>query len=758
MFEIVEHQRFSDLTFLWKVKAPDVAHAAQPGHFIMLRLHEGGERIPLTVADYDREEGTITLVIQALGKTTIEMRDNYRAGDSFADFVGPLGIPSHVESGKHVVLVGGGLGVAPIFPQLRALKEAGCRTTGIIGFRNKDLLFWEDKFSAYCDELIVCTDDGSYGREGFVTAALKDVCENDKPDLCIAIGPLPMMRAAVEVTRPFAIKTMISLNTVMVDGTGMCGSCRVNVGGQLKFACVDGPDFDGHLVNFAELMLRQNRFAPLENKAREDQDHLCQLNALLRSKKRPIRKVKEVEPHQTPMPERDAEQRSHNFDEVNLGYNLTMALRESERCIQCKVPTCIEGCPVHIDIPSFIRHIMQRDIAGARDVILKDNLFPSICGRVCPQESQCESKCVVGMGKKNDRQAVAIGRLERFVGDNAPPPKVEVQDCEGRLGRVAIVGSGPAGMACAADLAQAGAKVTIFEALHVAGGVLQYGIPSFRLPRNIIEREMGLLKQLGVKIETNKIIGRTFTVHQLMEEKGFDAVFIATGAGSPVFLGLPGEGAKQVYSANEFLTRINLMRGNSFPLADTPVAFGERVAVIGAGNTAMDCCRVAKRAGAKEVWCVYRRTKSEAPARVEEIRHAGEEGIVFHWLTAPAEIYTDDESNVSGMRCEKMELGEPDSSGRRRPVPTGDFVDLPVDTVIYALGTKANPIIGQTTANLELNKWGNIKADDEQRTSITGVWAGGDIVTGGATVILALGAGRSAAKSMIGYLRNKNCD
>lgn len=753
MYKIVSQQIFSPVTFLWEVEAPDVAAAAQPGHFVMLRLHEGGERIPLTVADFDRERGTITLVIQALGKTTREMMNGYKAGDSFADFVGPLGIPSHIEKLPHVVMVGGGLGVAPVFPQLRAFKQAGCRTTGIIGFRSKELVFWEDKFKEFCDELIVCTDDGSYGRPGFVTAALKDVCEKDKPELCVAIGPMPMMKASAETTRPFEVKTMVSLNSIMVDGTGMCGSCRVTVGGATKFACVEGPDFDGHLVDFGELMMRQTRFASLEKKAELSFEHVCRLTELLNQPKRPIRKVKEVAPTQTHMPERDAQQRAHSFDEVNLGYSMEMALGEAERCIQCKVPTCIDGCPVKIDIPRFIRHIMLRDIQGARDVILEDNIFPSICGRVCPQESQCEKECVVGKVKGMD--AVGIGRLERFVGDNAPPPVVKKPDLKDPLGRVAIVGSGPAGMSCAGDLAQAGCDVTIYEALHVAGGVLRYGIPSFRLPRPIIMRELGMLTQLGVKIETNKIIGRIFTVEDLLEKKGYDAVFIGTGAGYPTFMGIPGEGGKQVYSANEFLTRVNLMEGHNFPQNDTPVLFGNRVAVIGAGNTAMDCCRVAMRIGAQEVWCVYRRTKEEAPARVEEIRHAGEEGIVFHWLTAPTEIYTDHDGNVTGMRCQKMELGEPDSSGRRRPMPINEFIDLPVDTVIYALGTKANPVISQTTPGLKLNKWGYIQGDDKQRTSITGVWAGGDIVTGGATVILALGAGRVAAADMINFLREK---
>jgi glutamate synthase (NADPH) small chain len=753
-YKIVRHEAFSDVTFLWEVEAPDVAASAQPGHFVMLRLHEGSERIPLTVADFDRKKGTITMVIQALGKTTREMMTDYKAGDTFDDFVGPLGLPQHVDQYKHVVLVGGGLGVAPVYPQLRAFKEAGCRTTGVIGFRNKGLVFWEDKFKAYCDDLVVCTDDGSYGKPGFVTQALKELCEKDKPDLVVAIGPLPMMNACVETTRPFGVKTMVSLNAIMVDGTGMCGSCRVTVDGKVSFACVEGPDYDGHKVDFKELIARQKRFKSQESRANEDYAHVCNLEKqLFEEQKKNYRKIKDLPPKQTHMPERDALERSRNFKEVNLGYTLEDALQEAERCIQCAKPTCMTGCPVSIDIPRFIKHVVVRDFDGALEVIKEANAFPSICGRVCPQESQCEAQCVIA--KKVE--SVGIGRLERFVGDNATPKPVAPPRFAKKLGKVAICGSGPAGLAAAADLVKYGADVTIFEALHVVGGVLQYGIPPFRLPRDIIAREVKGLVDQGVKIETNKVIGKTFTVPQLIEEKGFDAVFLGVGAGAPAFMGVPGENAGQVYSANEFLTRVNLMGGNVFPFKDTPITLGKSIAVIGAGNTAMDCLRVAKRLGAPTVRCVYRRTEAEAPARIEEIRHAKEEGIEFFFLHAPVEIYADADGNVNGMKVEEMVLGEPDEKGRRKPVPTGKFKDLDCDTVIIALGTKANPVVTKSTPGLELNKWGNIAADDgkpesTQATNLPGVFAGGDIVTGGATVILAMGAGRRAARSIATYL------
>jgi len=753
-YTIVRREAFSDTTFLWEVEAPDVAAAAQPGHFVMLRLHDGAERVPLTVADYDRKKGTITMVIQALGKTTREMMTEYAAGDTFEDFVGPLGLPQHVGKLGHVVLVGGGLGVAPVYPQLRAFKEAGNRTTGVIGFRNKGLVFWEDKFRKHCDDLVVCTDDGSYGKPGFVTQALKEICEKDKPDLVVAIGPLPMMNACVEATRPFGVKTMVSLNAIMVDGTGMCGSCRVTVDGKVSFACVDGPDFDGHKVDFRELLARQKRFKPQEVRANEDYAHVCNLEKqLFEEGKRNYKKIKELEPKQTHMPERDAHERARNFKEVNLGYGLEEALKEAERCIQCAKPTCVAGCPVSIDIPRFIRHAVVRDFDGALAVIHESNIFPSICGRVCPQESQCEAQCVIA--KKVE--SVGIGRLERFVGDNATPPKGVPPRFAKKLGKVAICGSGPAGLAVAADLVRYGADVTVYEALHVVGGVLRYGIPSFRLPREIIDREVKYLRDLGVKFETNKVIGKTFTVPQLMGEKGYDAVFLAVGAGAPAFLGIPGEFAGQVYSANEFLTRVNLMGGDKFPYQDTPISLGKSVVVIGAGNTAMDCLRVAKRLGAPTVRCVYRRSEAEAPARIEELRHAKEEGVEFFFLHGPVEIRTDDDGNVKGMKVERMVLGEPDEKGRRKPVPTGEIIDLDCDTVIYALGTKANPIVTQSTPGIGLTKWGNIAADDghegaTQATNLPGVFAGGDIVTGGATVILAMGAGRRAARAIGAYL------
>ena len=777
MFLITRRTQFGPTTFLWDVKAPDVARAARPGHFVMARIDEHGERIPLTVADFDVDAGTVTVVIQAVGKTTNEMM-GLREGDAILDFIGPLGLPSHIRKLEGtVVLVGGGLGVAPIYPQLRAYKQLGNRTVSIVGFRSRDLVFWEDQFREHSDELIVTTDDGTYGRKGFVTHALVDVLAKEK-DVCevVAIGPIPMMKACCETTRPFAIPTIVSLNSIMVDGTGMCGSCRVTVGGAMKFACVDGADFDGHLVSFDELSLRQKRFEREEKAAmerfRSESAKLASLTDRATAPPPPRivaacelpepipetpgprlpKNIKTIPPERAPMPHQTPEARAHNFNEVALGLQLEGALHEADRCLRCKKPRCVPGCPVGIDIPGFIAALARQDIQESYRILKKDNALPAVCGRVCPQESQCEATCVVGAKFK----PVAIGRLERFVADAAfgrgwdefPPGNGTVKK------KAAIIGSGPAGLACAGTLAQHGVAVTIFEALHVAGGVLKYGIPEFRLPDIIIDTEIENLQKMGVEIRLDTIIGKLFTIPQLLGEMGYQSAFIGTGAGSPKFAGIPGEAFNGVFSANEFLTRVNLMRGYKQPLYDTPVGMGKRVAVVGAGNTAMDAARVSLRMGAEAVTIAYRRSRRESPARVEELEHAIEEGIQFQWLTNPVEIIGNSAGWVTGMRVQKMELGEPDSSGRRRPVPVaGSEFLIDVDTVIYALGTSANPIIAQTTPGLKTNKWGYIDVDERTgMTSIPGLFAGGDIVTGAATVILAMGAGKRAARGMLVYM------
>jgi len=469
-------------------------------------------------------------------------------------------------------------------------------------------------------------------------------------------------------------------------------------------------------------------------------------------KKKTIRTIPQ---ERTPILHQNPKERIQNFDEVALGYTLEDALKESERCLMCPETPCIPGCPVGIDIPGFIAKIVEKDYRGAYDVLTDSNLLPAICGRVCPQEDQCEGVCTVG----DTLEPVAIGRLERWLGDLAIAEGwCNIPYIEPNGFRIGIVGSGPAGIACAADMAKAGCDVTLFEAFHKPGGVLRYGIPEFRLPNDVIGAEIDALSKLGVKIKCNTLVGRLFTLEQMLDEMGFDAVFVGTGAGYPSFMGIPGESLNGVLSANELLTRCNLMHAGEFPDYDTPLHLGQKVAVIGSGNTAMDAMRVCLRLGAENVHCVYRRTKTESPARAEEIEHAEQEGIEFHWLAAPVEIFGDDENNVRGMRCIRMELGEPDDSGRRRPVRVdGSEFEFEADMIVYAIGTNANPIIGQT-AKLKLNKWGYIETDENLATSMAGVFAGGDIVTGGATVILAMGAGRKAAASMKAYLGIRDSD
>jgi glutamate synthase (NADPH/NADH) small chain len=441
--------------------------------------------------------------------------------------------------------------------------------------------------------------------------------------------------------------------------------------------------------------------------------------------------------------------RAANFEEVTKGYTTEQTLLEAQRCLYCADPKCVPACPVQIDIPGFIEKLSAQDFRGAYDVITEANLLPAVCGRVCPQENQCEGACVVG----ETLEPVAIGRLERWVGDKAIAEHwVNIPYIEPNGFRIGIVGSGPAGMACAADMAKAGCEVTVYEAFHQPGGVLRYGIPDFRLPNEVIDAEIANLAKFGVRFECNTLVGRLFTIEQMIGELGYDAVFIGVGAGYPTMLNIPGDSLNGVLSANELLTRCNLMRARDFPEYDTPLPAGRRVVVVGAGNTAMDAMRVALRLGAEKVYCIYRRSRTEAPARLEELHHAEEEGVEFHWLSHPVAVLDDGQGNVRGLRCVRMTLGEPDPSGRRRPIPVADSeFDFEADVVVYAIGTNANPIMGQTSG-LKLDERGYIATDDDLATSLAGVFAGGDIVTGAATVIEAMGAGRRAARSMKRYL------
>ena len=723
----------------FQLHCPIIARSARPGQFVIVRGDERGERVPLTIADYDRETGVLVLVLQVVGLASHKL-DEFREGDKFQDIVGPLGHASEIDKFGTVVLIGGGLGIAPVFPIQRELKRAGNKIVSIIGSRSQDLLFWEDRMKAESDEFFVMTDDGSKGEKGLVTVPLQRMIDaGEKIDRVIAIGPPIMMRAVSEVTRPHHIKTIVSLNSIMIDGTGMCGGCRVEVGGVTKFTCVDGPEFDAHEVNWPLMFTRMTAYRDKEGMAytsHKEEEH------------KEIAKAKA----RTPMPEQDPKERAKNFNEVALGYTPEMARAEAARCLQCKKPFCVDGCPVNVDIPGFIKEIVDGRYQSAARALKRTNNLPAVCGRVCPQETQCESKCI--LGRKGE--PVAIGRLERFAADTeaaaGPAELPEIPAASGK--RVAIIGAGPAGLTAGADLALKGHKAIIFEALHAPGGVLAYGIPEFRLPKAIVRRECDYLEDLGVEFKVDFPVGPTMTVPQLLEN-GFDAVFIGSGAGLPWFLNIPGENLNGVYSSNEILTRINLMKAYRFPFYDTPVLVGKNVCVCGGGNVAMDAARSMLRLGAESVTLVYRRTKNELPARQEEVHHALEEGVKLLELTAPVEVIGDDKGWVNGLKCLKMELGEPDASGRRRPVEVkGSEHVVPCDQLIVAIGNGPNPILTKSFPELTLDKRGNIPVDERMMTNIPGVFAGGDIVTGAATVIEAMGAGKKAAAAIDEYLRN----
>ncbi len=745
------------------VRHPGIARKARPGQFVILRVTEDGERFPLTIADRDPEAGTIALIFAVVGKSTM-LLGRLAEGDEILDLVGPLGAPSDVERYGRVLCVGGGVGAAPLYPVARALREAGNTIVAVLGARSKDLVILEDEFRAFADEVHVATDDGSYGRKGFVTEIVADLlADREAFQKAWAVGPVPMMRAVCDLTRRAGVPTIVSLNPIMVDGTGMCGGCRVIVGGEVKFACVDGPEFDGHQVDYDSLARRLRTYS--DEEAHDREMCRCGDRAATEEAARPAASVpsdtalSEAPPAvqappegRVPMPERPPDERVADFNEVPLGYTPEQARAEAGRCLMCKNPQCVAGCPVGIDIPGFVRLVAEGEFEAAADRILVANALPAVCGRVCPQETQCEVQCV--LGRKGD--PLAIGNLERFAADwkrahgrCALPPTPESTGC-----RVAIVGSGPAGLTCAGELVGLGHAATIFEAFHKTGGVLVYGIPEFRLPKQIVHEEVGRLEARGVEIVTNAVIGKLRTVDDLLQ--ACDAVFIGVGAGAPMFLNVPGEDLVGVYSANEYLTRANLMRAYDAERADTPILRARRVAVVGGGNVAMDSARTALRLGAEEVVVVYRRSRNEMPARAAEVHHAEEEGIRFNLLTNPTRILGNEAGRVTAMECIRMELGEADASGRPRPIPIegSEFV-LDVDAVIVAIGNRPNPIVPETTNGLKAARWGTLIADETTgRTTRERVWAGGDIVTGAATVISAMGAGQRAARDIDAYLRS----
>lgn len=775
MNKILRKEQFSENVFLFEIEAPLIAKSRKAGNFIIIRVDKNGERIPLTIADADVNKGTITIVVQRVGLSSQKLC-GLNEGDVIADVVGPLGNPTHIENFGTVVCAGGGVGVAPMLPIIRALKAAGNRVLSVIAGRNKDLIILENEVRASSDELIIMTDDGSYGEKGVVTVGIEAFIKQEHVDKVFAIGPPVMMKFCCMLTQKYNIPTDVSLNTIMVDGTGMCGACRLTIGGKTKFVCIDGPEFDGALVDWDEMLKRMGTFKRAEQEEMEHYEQhlnsvspdinvstsnikmdveatsetieqLTDRNSQWRKDLRAAIKAKDrMTIPRVVMPELDAEYRSHTrTEEVNKGLTKEMAMTEARRCLDCARPSCVTGCPVSIDIPSFIKNIERGQFIAAAKVLKNTSSLPAVCGRVCPQEKQCESKCV---HLKTGEPPVAIGYLERFAADyeresgNIVLPEIKPSNGV----KIAVVGSGPAGLSFAGDMAKKGYEVTVFEALHEIGGVLKYGIPEFRLPNRIVDVEIENLRKMGVAFITDCIIGKTISIEQL-ESEGFRGIFIASGAGLPNFMGIPGENSINIMSSNEYLTRVNLMDAAN-PSTDTPINIGHNVLVVGGGNTAMDSCRTARRLGGN-VTLVYRRSEKEMPARLEEVKHAKEEGIKFMTLHNPIEYIADENGAVKQVRLQEMRLGEPDESGRRSPEPIpGAIKTMDIDQVIVAVGVSPNPLVPKSVKGLELGRKNTIVVNEEMQSSRPEIYAGGDIVRGGATVILAMGDGRRAADNM----------
>ena len=763
MNKIISKERFSEKVFKFEIEAPLIAKSRKAGHFVIVRVGEKGERMPLTIAGSDIKKGTITLVIQEVGLSSTRLCE-LNEGDYITDVVGPLGQATHIENFGTVVCAGGGVGVAPMLPIVQALKAAGNRVITVLAGRNKDLIILEKEMRKSSDEVIIMTDDGSYGRKGLVTEGVEEVIKREKVDKCFAIGPAIMMKFVCLLTKKYEIPTDVSLNTIMVDGTGMCGACRITVGGKTKFVCVDGPEFDGHQVDFDEMLKRMGAFKNIEREEMHKLDTVCEAtketdeksrNVAWRQELRKSMKAKErTAIPRVEMNELDAKYRSHSRkEEVNQGLTAEQAITESKRCLDCANPGCMEGCPVGIDIPRFIKNIERVEFLEAAKTLKETSALPAVCGRVCPQEKQCESKCI---HLKMNEKPVAIGYLERFAADyERESGQISVPVIAEKNGiKVAVIGSGPAGLSFAGDMAKYGYDVTVFEALHEIGGVLKYGIPEFRLPNKIVDVEIDNLAKMGVNFIKDCIVGKTISIEDLKEE-GFKGIFVASGAGLPNFMNIPGENSINIMSSNEYLTRVNLMDAASED-SDTPIAFGKNVAVIGGGNTAMDSVRTAKRLGAERAMIIYRRSEEEMPARIEEVKHAKEEGVEFLTLHNPIEYIADEQGCVKQVILQKMELGEPDASGRRSPVAIpGATETIDIDLAIVSVGVSPNPIVPSSIKGLELGRKGTIVVDENMASSIPMIYAGGDIVRGGATVILAMGDGRKAAAAMNEQLKTK---
>ena len=785
MNKIISKEQFSEKVFCIVVEAPLIARSCRAGNFVIVRVDQNSERVPYTIAKADPKKGTLTMVIQEVGLSSTKFCQ-LEPGDEVLDIVGPLGQASHIENYGTVVCAGGGIGIAAILPILTAFKKAGNRVISVLAGRTKELVIMVDDVAEYSDEVIIMTDDGSMGKQGVITVGVEEVLQREKVDKLLAIGPPIMMKFTSLMAKKYGIPNDVSLNTIMVDGTGMCGACRLTIGGKTKFVCIDGPEFNGDLVDWDEMFKRMGTFKGVEREERgkkqnqighhhieveatekstitteltpaeetkQDLAELTDRNAEWRAVLRKDMKPKErTAIERVQMPELDPAYRATTrLEEVNKGLTKEMAMREAQRCLDCAKPSCVEGCPVNINIPSFIKNIERGQFLNAARVLKDTSALPAVCGRVCPQEKQCESRCI---HLKMNEPAVAIGYLERFAADyeresgNITLP--EIAPSNGI--KVAVIGSGPAGLSFAGDMVKRGFEVYVFEALHEIGGVLKYGIPEFRLPNKIVEVEVENLRKQGVHFQTDTIVGKTISVEEL-KENGFKGIFVGSGAGLPNFMGIPGENSINILSSNEYLTRVNLMDAAN-PDTDTPIIIGKKVLVVGGGNTAMDSCRTAKRLGA-EVTLVYRRSLEEMPARVEEVKHAQEEKINFLTLHNPKEYIADENGRVCGAILDVMELGEPDESGRRSPRTTGKTITIECDQVVVAVGVSPNPLVPNSIEGLELGRKNTIAVNDGMQSSIPEIYAGGDIVRGGATVILAMGDGRKAALNMANSLLEK---
>ncbi len=773
MNKIVKKEQLAEKIFRLEIEAPQIAKSQKVGNFVIVRVGDFGERMPIPITDANTETGTITLVVKTSGLSSTKLC-RLNEGDYVTDVVGPLGTAVNVQHYGTIICATEGVCISAMLPIIKAMKAAGNRVLAVLSGINRHQIVLEEEVRQHSDETIVLTAYGGYGEKGIATDGVERFLKQEKVDKAFVFGLTSMMKDCCQLTQQYNVPTDVSFTALMVDGTGMCGACRLTVGGKMKFTCIDGPVFDGALINWVDVQKNANAIHHADQVSiklidrmnaqketvefttdikmdveptDEPVEMLCDRDAEWRKELRTQMKPKErTAIPRVVMPTLDPEYRiKTRFEEVNKGLTKEMALLEAKRCLDCAKPGCVEGCPANNDIPSFIKNIERGQFLAAAKVLHLTTSLPAVCGRVCPQEKQCEGNCIhLKMGGK----AVAIGNLERFVADferdNQLIAKPEIAPSNGI--KVAAIGSGPAGLSFAGDMVKKGYEVHVFEAFHELGGVMKYGIPEYRLPNRIVDVEIENLKKMGVQFHTNCVVGKTVTAEEL-KEQGFAGIFVATGAGVPNFMGIPGENALNVISYSEYLLRVNLMEADH-PNHDTPIYRGKNVLVVGGGNTAMDSCRTAKRLGAN-VTLVYRRSEAEMPCGIEEIKEAKEEGVEFLTLHNPIEYISDENGSVKAAVLQVMELGEPDESGRRSPVPVeGKTITLDVDQVIVAVGVLPNPLVPQSIKGLELGWKSTIVVNEQMQSSIPTIYAGGDIVRGGATVILAMGDGRRAALNM----------